>query len=643
MCFSKCRGDVSKTSSRQSRSSRRRGFRVAPRIEVLEPRCLLAADVILEWNNVMLTANAADHSRAAPEQGGPILTARAFATVSAAMYDAFNSIERMGAPFVIRAKVPGEADRDAAVAQAAHDTLLALFPSQQARFETALQNTLSRVPDGPAEDQGRLVGAAVAQYVLDTRADDGVSELMRFNDEYQPQKLPGFHDVDPLNPEQGFYAPGAMHVAPFVVADLDQFAARRLDDGTPEGRLEFMASEEYRLAFDEVFALGGDGITSPTTRTEEQTHIGIYWGYDGRPGLGTPPRLYNQIAQTIAIQQNNSVADNARLFALLNIAQADAGLTAWNNKYDDDLWRPVMGIRHSAADGNPATVGEPDWVPLGAPASNPRPGESNFTPPFPAYTSGHATFGAAVFQTLTRFYGRDDIPFSFVSDELNGMTLDADGSVRPLVARTFNSFSEAKFENGQSRIYLGIHWAFDRDDGIQTGNEVADYVFDSMMRPKSPITEPLRHNAFDPHDVNDDGVCSPLDVLLVINVLNEHTHSTDFVDVNNDGLMSPIDALLVINRLNHPHEPAHHGEGEGIVGFTTFVSGAETPEVVLISHSSNERIETRRSDLTATQTPNERFIEPRMVSVLRSTVSQRPAVLTRYSEPVDLMTDPWSD
>jgi hypothetical protein len=278
--------------------------------------------------------------------------------------------------------------------------------------------------------------------------------------------------------------------------------------------------------------------------------------------------LYNQIARTLAVQQNNNVADNARLFALMNVAQFDAGLTAWNNKYDDDFWRPVMGIRDAQSDGNLDTQGVANWVPLGAPASNPRPGETNFTPPFPAYTSGHATFGAASFQTLKRFFGRDDITFTFVSDELNGITRDADGSVRPILPRTFNSFTQAKLENGQSRIYLGIHWAFDRDDGIQTGDAAADFIFDNSFQPKSPASESLRHNFFDPLDVNDDGTSSPVDVLLVINVLNAgQVVSTDYIDVNNDDFATPLDALLVINRLNLA--PAGEGvaEGEGLVSW----------------------------------------------------------------------------
>jgi hypothetical protein len=268
------------------------------------------------------------------------------------------------------------------------------------------------------------------------------------------------------------------------MSSVDHFEARRLDDGTPEGRETFLQSQEYTLAYYEVFALGGDGVTTPTVRTPEQTVIGIYWAYDGRPGLGTPPRLYNQIARTVAVQEGNTEAENARLFALLNLAMADAGLTAWNNKYDDAFWRPILGIRNGDGDGNPVTIGIADWTPLGAPASNPRPGETNFTPPFPAYTSGHATFGAATFRTLADFYGRDDITFSFTSDECDGTTTDQDGSVRAVVTRTFPSFSAAADENGQSRIYLGIHWAFDKVQGIQAGNAIADYAFANLLQPR---------------------------------------------------------------------------------------------------------------------------------------------------------------
>ncbi len=141
----------------------------------------------------------------------------------------------------------------------------------------------------------------------------------------------------------------------------------------------------------------------------------------------------------------------------------------------------VIGIREADQDGNPLTTADPNWTPLGAPASNQS--GTNFTPPFPSYASGHATFGGAVFQTLSRFYGRDNITFTITSDELNGVTTDANGVVRPLEPRTFTSFSQAAEENGQSRIYLGIHWSFDKVSGINQGDAIGNYVFDHLLLP----------------------------------------------------------------------------------------------------------------------------------------------------------------
>ena len=169
---------------------------------------------------------------------------------------------------------------------------------------------------------------------------------------------------------------------------------------------------------------------------------------------------------------------------------ADASFTLTESKFHFDFWRPITGIRESdpgsgptgLGDGNPNTVGDTTFVPFGAPASNLT--GPDFTPPFPAYPSGHASFGGAIFQTMRRFFGTDNIRFTFVSDELNGATRDNDGSIRPLISRTFNTLSQAEEENGQSRIYLGIHWSFDKTEGIALGRHVADWVFDHAFGPK---------------------------------------------------------------------------------------------------------------------------------------------------------------
>src|SRR5262245_13503179 len=279
-------------------------------------------------------------------------------------------------------------------------------------------------------------------------------------------------------------------VKPFAISSAVDFQA-------PPPPL--LTSVEYANAFNEVKVLGAadaetndrDGNGLPD-RTPDQTQIGIFWGYDGSPGMGTPPRLYNQIARVLAVQQGNTELQNARLFALVNISMADASIAAWDTKYVYNFWRPVIAIREAdpgtgptgLGDGNPATTGETTWSPLGASCSNSCPAGSNFTPPFPAYTSGHAAIGAAMFRTLRDFYGTDNLSFTLTSDECNGVTTDQNGAVRAPATRSFSSFSQAAEENGQSRIYLGIHWRFDKTAGIAQGTSIADYVFQNYLEPK---------------------------------------------------------------------------------------------------------------------------------------------------------------
>jgi len=216
----------------------------------------------------------------------------------------------------------------------------------------------------------------------------------------------------------------------------------------------------------------------------EETLVGVFWGYDGARELGTPPRLYNQIVRVVADKQNNTSAQNARLFALVNVAMADAGILAWDEKYRYDLWRPVVGIREHDRSMGPAGVAnntisaesQPDWLPLGAPNTNSRTRDDqvppkNVTPPFPAYPSGHATFGAAAFHITRLFYGvatgnrNPDNLFQgleFVSDEHNGVSKDNKGTVRPRHVRNFpDGLWDMIIENGRSRVWLGVHWVFD--------------------------------------------------------------------------------------------------------------------------------------------------------------------------------------
>lgn len=451
-------------------SAVRRPFRSKQLVlETLEDRLVLSADVVLEWNRMALDAMVNDsYLGSSAKQAGPDRASRALAIVQGAVYDAVNSIDGSYDPYLIKVKASKGASLDAAAAQAAHDALVALYPDFQPQLDAKLADDLAEIGDLNARYAGVQVGQTVAAAILTARANDGSNAPMHYD--LNP-KL-GAWRPDPLHPNQMPVGPEWGSVTPFALLSTNQVTI----PAPPK-----LTSQQYADAFNEVKLYGADGVTTPTVRTAEQTEIGIFWGYDGSRGLSTPPRLYNQITETIAIQQGNSVVQNARLFALVNFSMADAGIACWNNKYDYEVWRPVTGIREGDLDGNPNTIGDPNWLPLGAPNDNG--GGTNFTPPFPAYASGHATFGAALFQTMTRFYGTNKISFTIGSDEYNGVTTDQNGIVRPVVTRSFTSFSQATEENGQSRIYLGIHWKFDKDQGIKQGKSIADYVFGNYLKP----------------------------------------------------------------------------------------------------------------------------------------------------------------
>ncbi|MDQ3247733.1 MAG: hypothetical protein M3Q45_00865, partial [Chloroflexota bacterium] len=426
-----------------------------------EPVAPSVADPILFWNAIALEANRVSHSNGKGEQTGPTLSSRALAIVHLAMYDAYAGVINDPAnlpPYLLSLQAPDPgAAADAAVAAAAYDTLSHLFPSQKSFFDLIFAGA------GDPSNPGHAFGMTVAQQIrADRDADPGAGAAG-----YKPSSARGKHRSDADNPDQGFHAP-------FYGAQSKGFAITKRHELKPPP----FDNDTYLTALKEVRGRGvapelmGSLPNNIKPRTVDQTLIGIFWAYDGVPELGTPPRLYNQIVRCVALDQANSVAENARLFALVNVAMADAGILAWDQKYIHDFWRPVVGVReHDQSMGPAATVADNDisddcdasWLPLGAPATNTR--NKNFTPPFPAYPSGHATFGAAALHMTRLFYNvsvKDRSPddlfddLAFVSDEFNGVNRDNRGAVRPRHVRNFSDgLWQMIEENGRSRVYLG--------------------------------------------------------------------------------------------------------------------------------------------------------------------------------------------
>jgi hypothetical protein len=435
---------------------------------------------VLRWNMLAIDTSGLDHTpvqagetRTFGHQLGPTRASRAMAIVHIAMFEAVNAIVGDYQSYLGIPAATEPVSMKAAIAQAAHDSLVGMYPSHADRLDAELATDLAQIPDDASKTSGIALGMQTAAAILANRAGDG-SDV---DNPYVFGNDPGDWRVDPLNPGQTPLGDDWYLVAPFVMTRANQFRS------PPPPAIN---SAEYAAAYDQVKMLGGDGVTTPTIRTNEQSMTGTFWAYDGTPSLCAPPRLYNQIVTRIATDRQLDVVELSRLLALTNVAMADAAIAIWESKYFYNFWRPVTGIRESdpgtgpsgLGDDNALTIGDPTYTPLGAPASNDA--GTDFTPPFPAYPSGHAGFGGALFQTMRHFFGTDDIAFTFVSDEFNGVTVDSQGNTRPLVPRSFTSLSQAEEENGQSRIYLGIHWEFDKSEGIVMGNRVADYVFENL-------------------------------------------------------------------------------------------------------------------------------------------------------------------
>jgi hypothetical protein len=418
---------------------------------------MMSADPVLDWNQVLI-----DTIRNDSTLPGPTWGSRNMAMVHAAIFDAMNSVARAYQPYLVDVVAEPGTNADAAAVQAAYRVLVELYPGQQAALAWARQQSLGEIPDGQAEDLGVALGDYVGWTIVTARAGDHSGDDVP----YTPSSDPGRWRPTPddYRPALG---PGWGNVTPFVMQSADQF----MPPAPPA-----LSSQEYADAFNEVRLLGEKD--SPF-RTAEQTEIGIFWGYDVG-GLGPPPILYNQIVRSISTIEGLTPLENARLFALVNLAMGDAGVACWEAKYVYDLWRPVTGIREAVTDGNPLTEADPDWEPLGAPAPDP------FTPPFPAYPSGHATFGAALFGVLARYFGTDEYAFQVQSDELPG------------VVRSYDRFSDAAEENGTSRIYLGIHWNFDSTEGQALGYQIADYVWANALVPLPPCISESTFALYDP-------------------------------------------------------------------------------------------------------------------------------------------------
>jgi membrane-associated phospholipid phosphatase len=390
-----------------------------------------SGQVVIDWNQVLLSI--VNTPGAQPANVQPT---RDFAIVHAAIYDAVDAIDRTHEPYLIDVHPPRDASETAAADAAAHTALVGLYGSQQSMLDADYASELAKVPDGPAKDQGIRVGNEVAVDLLAIRANDGSSVMQP---PFAAGSDPGdFRPTPPNFPTPVFTTWG--QVTPFVLDRGSQFRPP-----VPQP----LTSDAYADALNEVQLVGS---ATSTTRTPEQTEIGRFWN---------PPiqNFWNQIAQTVALAHHTDLPTTARLFAALNLSFADSAIAFYDAKYAYRVWRPVTAIRLADADGNPDTVGDPNWLPLAGP-----------TPADPSYPGAHSTISAAGADVLSSFFG-DRQSFSVTSPVLPGVT------------RSFDSFSAAAEEAGVSRIFAGVHTRLDHIAGLTLGHDVANFVLRNALLP----------------------------------------------------------------------------------------------------------------------------------------------------------------
>jgi membrane-associated phospholipid phosphatase len=385
---------------------------------------------VVQWNRTLLVI-----VRTPGAQPATIHPTRSFAIMHAAIYDAVNAIDGTHKPYLVRLSASHFASQEAAAAAAAHEVLVKLYPSFQTTLDTQFQQALAQLPKGGQAD-GINIGNTVADRILALRANDGSNNPPA---RFVFGNAPGDYQSTPPNfPPQPQFTSWS-RVTPFALEAADQFRP----GGPPK-----LTSDRYADAFEQVKSLG---IAGSTTASADEALTGRFWN-------GAIQNYWNEIAQTAALAHDLKTAENARLFALLNLSFADGVIAFYDAKYTYNFWRPVTAIRAAATDGNPDTDADPNWLP-----------EVGNTTPDPSYPGAHAVISAAGAEVLISFFHKRHFEFDVTSEVLPG------------VVRSFTSFPAAADEATLSRIFAGVHFLFDLTTGQRLGSDVADFVVDNFL------------------------------------------------------------------------------------------------------------------------------------------------------------------
>jgi PAP2 superfamily len=405
-----------------------RRITVAVVIVLLMSSTAARADVVLDWNAIMLTTVATQ---------SPFAQARFAAITHTAMFEAVNAITGDYEAYLGMITAPPGASAEAAAIAAAHRVLSNYFSPSAASLDAARANSLAAIPNGQAKDDGVAVGEAAAAAMIAQRGNDG-SATPQF---YAPTAAnPGDWQTTPGCPPAGgifFHWP---NLTPFGIDSSDQFRS----DPPPA-----LTGNRYKKDYNEVKEVGD---INSTARPQDRTDVARYFAVIGAP------HVWNQAASQVSGAQGKSLAENARAFALLNMAISDGLVSSMESKYHYDFWRPYTAIRAGDTDGNGKTDPDVAWTTFIP------------TPCFPSYPSAHASASYAARRIAEKIFGSRGHEITLSHPSILDVTL------------RYTNFSQITNDIDDARVYGGIHFRFDQEAGAQQGRRVGSYVYKHNLR-----------------------------------------------------------------------------------------------------------------------------------------------------------------
>ena len=395
------------------------------------------ADAVLDWNLIAVNTAIANGQN-------PFAQARYATIVQLAVFEAVNSITGDYRPYLGSIVAPHGASADAAAIEAAYQVLITYFPHSASTLGTARANSLALIPDSQAKNDGIATGDAAASALIALRANDGSSPAQF---KIPGPAVPGDYQATPSCPIVNGIAVGTLfqwqNITPFGIPGVSEF----LLDPPPA-----LDSNQYAKAYNEVKAVGSASANS-TERPQDRANVVLFYA------ASSPTLIFNQAAREIVAQEGrHSLSENARAFALINMAINDAAIASFFNKYHYNWWRPETAIHAGDTDGNRKTDGDPNWVPF-IPA-----------PCFPGYPSNHGSLSNSGAEVMRRLYGEA------------GHAITLTNPAVPNIVLHYGSFRQITDDVSDARVYGGIHFRTDQDAGARLGRAVGRAVYKNNLR-----------------------------------------------------------------------------------------------------------------------------------------------------------------